>query len=73
VFDRGLLIKKRLHYKSITVLSLYVAPPIGLEPCHFYKEKKINPDIKTTPIPILEKKYFLSYEKPPPIWWGLGN
>jgi hypothetical protein len=28
VFDRSLLIKKRLHYKSITVLSLYVAPPI---------------------------------------------
>jgi hypothetical protein len=28
VFDRSLLIKKRLHHKSITVLSLYVAPPI---------------------------------------------
>jgi hypothetical protein len=26
VFERSLLIKKRLHYKSITVLSLYVAP-----------------------------------------------
>jgi hypothetical protein len=24
--------QKRLHYKSITVLSLYVAPPLGLEP-----------------------------------------
>jgi hypothetical protein len=32
VFERSLLIKKRLHYKSITVLSLYVAPPLGLEP-----------------------------------------
>ena len=28
--------------------------------------KKSHLDIKTTPIPILEKKYFLSYNKPHP-------
>ena len=26
------VIKKPLHYNSITVISLYVAPPLGLEP-----------------------------------------
>jgi hypothetical protein len=26
VFERSLLIKKRLHYKSITVLSFYLLP-----------------------------------------------
>tara|TARA_B110000285_G_scaffold56763_1_gene64606 strand:+ start:1784 stop:1957 length:174 start_codon:yes stop_codon:yes gene_type:complete len=32
---------------------------------------KITSDIKTTPIPILGKKYFLSYKKPLGVWWGL--
>jgi len=27
--------------------------------------EKIDSDMKTTPIPILEKKYFVSYKKPP--------
>jgi len=32
----------------------------------YFLIKKTNSDIKTTPIPILEKKCFLSYKKPHP-------
>ena len=33
----------------------------------FLLELKTNPDIKTTPIPILRKKYSLSYKKLHPV------
>jgi len=44
--------KKPLHDNRITVISLYVAPPDGLEPNYFSIGRKTNPDIKTTPIKV---------------------